>query len=312
MAEEYKHIQLQKGDTSMSPNLGVYYIDFTDSLIHYESDFYGDKDKDGIPMTGTGENALYYPINIAQYGLLLHALWLNNKDENALAKMRSCVKVIDQLKTEEEKYCYWIHSTNNERFGLKPGWTSAMAQGQCISLYLRYYQVSGEEEYLERAIKAYNYLEVPVEEGGVRAYDEEGNLWLEEYPSPNKPSCVLNGFIYAMWGLYDLYRVTKNEKVKEDIDSCVLTLKNTLHKYDVGYWSLYDQRTKELVRYYYQKNVHVPQMEVMYDLTGEEIFKTYYKKWKKTVTPFHYALVFVMYRVRPRWFKLKKLLGGKK
>lgn len=310
MAQEYKHIQLEKGDTSLSSKLGIYYIDFTDSLIHYESDFYGDKDKDGIPMIGKGKDAKYYPINIAQYGLLLHGLWLNNKDENTLSKMKACVRVIEQLMTENEKYCYWEHATINSRFGLQPGWTSAMAQGQCISLFLRYYQITKEEKYFISAQKAFRFLEVPVAEGGVRAYDKEGNLWLEEYPSPEQPSCVLNGFIYAMWGLYDLYRVTKNEKVKEDIDNCVLTLKNTLSKYDVGYWSLYDQRTKELVRYYYQKNVHVPQMEVMYDLTGEEIFKTYYKKWKKTITPFHYALVLVMYRVRPRWFKLKKLLGG--
>ena len=114
-----------------------------------------------------------------------------------------------------------------------------------------------------------------------------------------------------MWGLYDLYRVTKDEAVKSEIDLCVSTLKNTLHKYDVGYWSLYDQRNSELVRYYYQKNVHVPQMEIMYDLTGEEIFQMYYKKWKRTVTPFHYSLVFIMYRVRPRWLKLKKKLRRK-
>lgn len=309
MAEEYKHIQLEKGDTSMSPQLGVYYIDLTNSLIHYESDFYGDKDENGIPMTGTGADAQYYPINIAQYGLLLHAIWLKEKEDSYLQRMKNCVDVIWKLKAENEKHCYWQHDSYKPRFDLTPGWTSAMAQGQCISLFLRYYQITKEEKYLESSKKAFQFMkDVSVSEGGVRAYDNEGNLWLEEYPSPKKPSCVLNGFIYAMWGLYDLYRVTKNEEVKEEIDACVKTLKNTLHKYDVGYWSLYDQRTKELVRYYYQKNVHVPQMEIMYDLTQEPIFMKYYKKWKKTVTPFHYAFVFIMYRIRPRWLMLKNKL----
>jgi len=119
----------------------------------------------------------------------------------------------------------------------------------------------------------------------------------------------LNGFTYALWGLYDLFRVTGDTKVKEDIDACVQTLINTIHKFDVGYWSIYDQYTYELVRYYYQKNVHVPQVDVMYELTGEEIFAHYRDKWMKTVNPINYFIVQIMYRVKPRVLKLKKFFS---
>jgi hypothetical protein len=308
MPEEYKHIKLAIGDTSMNEKLGVYYIDFRDSLIHYESDFYGDKDANGIPMVGVGKDAQYYPINIAQYGLLLHAQYLQEKSATALTKMGHCVAILCTLMTQEGDTMVWRHDKAMSRFKLKPGWASAMAQGECISLFLRWYQITDETKYLEYAQKAYDFMKIPTSEGGVRAYDQAGNLWLEEYPAPDGPSCVLNGFIYALWGLYDLYRVTGDKAVKEDIDACVETLKNTLPQFDVGYWSIYDQYTFELVRYYYQKNVHVPQLYAMYDLTQEPLFLKYAKKWEKTVNWRNYLLVQIMYRVLPRWRKLKGLL----
>lgn len=308
MSEEYKHIQLTLGDTSMNEKLGVYYIDFRDSLIHYESDFYGDKDANGIPMRGFGKAAAYYPINIAQYGLLLHAKYLEEKSQSALLKMQYCVNILCELMTVENEMIVWRHDTFDTRFNLKPGWASAMAQGQCISLFLRWYQIANESKFLTYAQQAYKFMNVPTSKGGVRTFDENGNLWLEEYPSPDKPSCVLNGFIYALWGLYDLFRVTANAEVKQDIEACVSTLKNTIQQFDVGYWSLYDQYTYELVRYYYQKNVHVPQLLVMYRLTGEKLFLNIAEKWKKTVNWRNYTLVHIMYRLLPRLRRLKIFL----
>jgi heparosan-N-sulfate-glucuronate 5-epimerase len=309
MPEEYKHIKLTLGDTSLDEKLGIYYIDFRDSLIHYESDFYGDKDANGIPLSGVGKDATYYPIVVAQYGLLLHAQYLKENSDSAFQKMAHCVSIICELMKLENETIVWRHNSFYDRFNLKPGWASAMAQGQCMSLLLRWHQITNDHKYLNYANQAYEFMKIPSSEGGVRAWDKEGNVWLEEYPSTDGPSCVLNGFIYALWGLYDLYRVTGNSEVKEDIDRCVITLKNCISNFDVGYWSIYDQYTFELVRYYYQKNVHVPQLCAMYDLTQEDIFLHYAEKWKKTVNWKNYFLVQIMYRVRPRFLKLKKMLS---
>ncbi len=113
-----------------------------------------------------------------------------------------------------------------------------MAQGELISLYLRLWQALDRPSLLESARKAYRFMQVPVEEGGVRRWDEHGNLWLEEYPS-EEPSLVLNGFIYALLGLYDLYRVGREPEVQQDIDTCVDTLVARLPDFDSGYWSNY-------------------------------------------------------------------------
>lgn len=292
----------------MNFDLGSYYIDMRPAIIHYKNDLYkGTFDENGVPMTGNKEGLYYFSIHIAQYGFMLHADWLESRTPETLIILKNCLAKLESLKIVKGDTCAWYTDVYNERYEIDSHWPSAMAQGEVISFYLRMYQILKEEELLKTAIQAYNFLKIEYQDGGVRRYDKNGYLWLEEYPS-KEPSFVLNGFIYAILGLYDLYRITKALDVKEDIESCILTLRKNLNKFDVGYWSLYDMQKKELVRYYYQKNVHVPQLEILYLLTGEELFLKYKVRWEKQITAFNYFWVQIMYRVRPRILRLKNIL----
>jgi heparosan-N-sulfate-glucuronate 5-epimerase len=308
--EESKKITLNIGDVSWNEILGTYYIDMRPALIHYTQNIYDGKfDENGVPMClGPNGTLLYNPVNIAQYGFILHAQWAENKENSLLQKILNCIKQLELLKTEKEDYTVWLHDYGEVKYNIDAPWPSAMTQGEIISLYLRVYQITNDNDLLETTKRAYNFLKIDYLKGGARRIDENGDLWLEEYPS-DPPSYVLNGFIYAVFGLIDLYRVTKNVDVKRDLDSCILTLENNLHRFDAGYWSYYDLLKKELVRYYYQKNVHVPQLEVLYVLAGKEVFNKYKVKWERTVNPFNFVLVQVMYRILHRWRKLQKKIS---
>ena len=110
-----------------------------------------------------------------------------------------------------------------------------------------------------------------------------------------------------MLGILDFYRVTKREDVKSVWDSCVNTLVVNMSKYDVWYWSVYDQLKQELVSYYYQKNVHLPLMQIMFGLTNNHLFEDYAIKWEKNLNSSSHRLITkVMYRVQP---KMKKIFG---
>ncbi|MBA3900372.1 MAG: hypothetical protein H0X62_09220 [Bacteroidetes bacterium] len=307
MKVEDKKIKLNLGTVSLAKELGTYYIDMRPAIIHYTENIWGGKfDEQGVPMISIKKKHIYFPINIAQYGFMLHADWLISKDDSILETLKNCLNSLEREKTETEDTCVWWHHENNIRYGIQAPWASAMAQGEVISFYLRMYQILNQEHLLNTAIKAYNFLKIDFKANGVRRYDNNGDLWFEEYPS-EKPSFVLNGFIYAIFGLYDLYRVTGMQDVKDDIDACITTLKNNIEKFNVGYWSLYDLQKKELVRYYYQKNVHVPQMEVLYLLTQEPVFLKYKEKWEKQITPLNFLFVKLMYRIKPRLQKLKQM-----
>jgi heparosan-N-sulfate-glucuronate 5-epimerase len=311
MTEERKDVTLRVGDVSMAEDLGAYYIDMRPAMVHYTENLYGGSfDDNGVPMVGSGDDRRYYPVNVAQYGFMLHADWLETGAADTMEKLERCLAVLEDLKSEDAQQCVWWHRFPNARYGIEPPWASAMAQGQVISLYLRLWQALARPHLLETAYKAYRFMRVPVDEGGVRRHDDQGHLWLEEYPS-KEPSLVLNGFIYALFGLYDLYRVGRYPEVKQDIDACIETLVARLPDFDSGYWSNYDLQQRELVRYYYQKNVHVPQLAVLEQLTGNPFFGYYRDRWQRQITPLNYLLVQAMYRVRPRIMRLRGLWRGR-
>jgi heparosan-N-sulfate-glucuronate 5-epimerase len=309
MSKANIEINMPVGNVSYDSNLGTYYQDFTEALIHYNDNYFGEFDSNGIPMVGFGKDAHYSQIYIIQLGLISHDLILKKVKQNEnLQVLERCVNWLIDNEEYFNESIIWRNNYSNERYGLSAGWVSSMYQGQIISLFLRYGQMTNQLDYfIEKSLKIYSYFDYHYNDGGVQRRDENNNLWFEEYPSP-EPSFVLNGFIYTLFGIVDLYRVTNDIRIQKVIDECVETLENNMEKYSLNYWSIYDQLHKELASKYYHKNIHIPLMEIMFKLTKKKIFNEYKIKWEKQLySPFNYILVQIMYRLRPRILKLQKL-----
>ena len=145
---ENNNIKLPLGDVSLNNTLGTYYIDMRPSLVHYtpKNVWNGKFDENGVPMLPDGKDSFYYScVNIAQYGFILHAIYLESKDKKTLETLLNCIKLLDDIKTEDDNTCVWLYNTYLEKYDLSPPWSSAMAQGEAISLYLRVYQITNEE-----------------------------------------------------------------------------------------------------------------------------------------------------------------------
>lgn len=308
MSKANIEINMPIGNVSYDPLLEKYYQDFTEAIVHYNDCYFGEFDSKGIPMVGFGKDAHYSQIYIIQLGLIAHDLILKNINQEENLKILE--KCINWLLENEEIFhgsIIWRNNFANDRYYLQSGWVSSMYQGQIISLYLRYGQLTNQLDYFtEKSLKIYSFFNFDYAQGGVKRRDELNNLWFEEYPSP-KPSFVLNGFIYTLFGIIDLYRITKDAAIKDVIDECIVTLEVNLEKYSLNYWSIYDQLHKELASRYYHKNIHIPLMDIMHQLTKKQIFLDYKLKWEKQLNnPFNHFIVEIMYRLRPRLLKLKK------
>ena len=74
------------------------------------------------------------------------------------------------------------------------------------------------------------------------AYRQGTHVWYEEYPTV-PASMVLNGFIYSLMGLYDLWRTDPGSSEAGRLYSAgVRSLRALLPLYDTGSGSLYDLR----------------------------------------------------------------------
>jgi heparosan-N-sulfate-glucuronate 5-epimerase len=173
---------------------------------------------------------------IAQKALGCFERWLAGEGEEWLAFARDAA---DHFVAQQATDGGFVHIYElGHTFPIRPPSLSAMAQGQCASLLVRVHGETGEERYAEAARRALRPMSIPSAEGGVRA-TLDGGPWLEEYPT-QPPSFVLNGGIFAMWGLYDVGLGLDDEAGRADYARCADALAANLHRWDTGYWSRYD------------------------------------------------------------------------
>ena len=261
--------------------LGQYYMTFAE-----KADYTGHYDPAGVPMLDYhGQIGLQYnPIAIAQWGLGNYNLFRRNSAEERKKKsLLAADWLCSHLEQNGNGIWVWNHHFDWEyRSPLKAPWYSGLAQGQGISLLVRAHKLTGDTRYADAAEHALRSFFHSSDEGGVLFTDERGDVWFEEYiVSP--PTHILNGFIWAAWGLYDYFLATGNPAARELFDKAVQTLRANLDRYDLGFWSLYEQAGTRLPMvaspFYHQ--LHIVQLRVMAQLTGEEIFERYADRWER-------------------------------
>ena len=250
----------------------------------FKADYAEILDDNGVPMLdyrgAIGQQ--YNPIAIAQYALGNHTLWTDTQDANRLSKCVAAADwLVDNLELNDQNIPVWMHKFDWEYAEtLNNPWYSGLAQGQGISALLRCHAATGNSKYLDAAKSAFISIQTKVDDGGVR-YANGGDIWIEEYiVSP--PSHILNGYIWAMWGVRDYMLVTTDPAATVLWEDCVETLSRVLSTFDLGYWSLYDQSASgplKMIASNFYHRLHIAQLEVMYTLTGNEMFLEYSKKW---------------------------------
>lgn len=260
--------------------LAGYYMPFS-SKANYAGPF----DDNGIPLLNYhGETGLQYnPIAISQYGLGNHSLFLQHGDPAFRHKFLSAADwLVDSLEPGDEGVWVWNHHFDWEyRTPLVAPWYSGLAQGQGISLLVRAHKETGAERYMEAASRAVESFSAPTDRGGVCYFDGDGDYWIEEYiVSP--PTHILNGMIWASWGLYDYYLATGERKSEELFQEAMGTIAKNLPLFDNGFWSLYEQsgtRLKMIASPFYHR-LHIVQLDVLHQITGQNIFAEYSRQWE--------------------------------
>jgi len=260
--------------------LGEYYMTFTE-----KADYQGHYDPSGIPMLDYhGHIGLQYnPIAIAQYGLGNFNLYSRDRDPE---HRRKFLTASDWLAANLEQNSFgiwvWNHKFNWEyRDTLRAPWYSGLAQGQGISLLVRSYRETNDQLYLDAAQRAFQSFACSTAEGGVVFTDEHGDPWIEEYlVAP--PTHILNGFIWAAWGIRDYFLAIGDKSASALFFRFTDTLARNLERYDLGFWSLYEQsgtRLKMIASPFYHQ-LHIVQLRILQKMTGSEFFGKVADRWE--------------------------------
>ncbi len=260
--------------------IGQYYMTFS-----AKADYPGQYDSAGIPMLDyRGRVGLQYnPIAIAQYALGNYNLFLRTGAAERRTKFLTASDwLVGNLERNPAGVWVWNHHFDWEyRTPQKDPWYSALAQGQALSALIRAHSETKNDKYRQAAERAFPAFMKTTAQGGVTYLDREGYTWFEEVIA-EPPTHILNGFMWAAWGIYDYHLHMASPDAQRLFAEAVRTLTQNLRRFDAGFWSLYEEsgtRMMMLASPFYHR-LHIVQLQVMQRLTGAPIFGEFARRWE--------------------------------
>jgi heparosan-N-sulfate-glucuronate 5-epimerase len=220
------------------------------------------------------------PAETAQLGLGWHERYLLG-DPTATEPFLSVCEELRSAAVRVTGGIAWPYTVRVPKYPLPRPWFSGMAQGQIASLFVRAWKMTGEESFAHLALQAVGpLLDQPAFAGLVtRTYDGPA---IEEC-GPMKPaSHVLNGWIFGLWGLRDVSLALDDPRCRRLAAETTECLAASLSLYDTGWWtrySLFPHVVTDLAKPFYHR-LHVVQIEVMRDLSGEQAFARAATRWR--------------------------------
>lgn len=275
MIEEYIHSILGKSYFHPTPRLskdfepgkvGVYFYDFT-SKTKWPYNY----DNQGIPVFDGAQP--YFAVTIILKALGHYNIYLEDHSSEDLDEFLNIAK--------------WLHNQVDNRGGIKT-WSnqiwhnggrlySAMTQGMAVSVFIRAYLITKKTFYL-RSAKSCLYLLINDKRFGLKR-KIKGGIALEEYPGM-KFKTVLNGWIYAILGIYEYTLVRSDRQAQNFLASNLSCLANNLYRYDSGFWSYYDLN-KHMASSFYHRS-HIILLDALATCFPEYLqFEFYEKKFSR-------------------------------
>lgn len=264
--DDVLHTDQGEGQFYSVDEIRGYYNDLRGKVVHTVT-----IDKNGIPYNiaayGEKKKNVHFPITIFQYGLGAYDTYLEKREEKYRDMM---LKMADWAVQHQQAHGSWdafgiLHYENHY---------SSMAQGEGASLLARAYVETKDEKYLDACRKAVDFMLTPIKDGGTAEETDRG-LVLYEYPGK---AAVLNGWIFSSFGLFDAWKVTKDQKYLDAWNDALKGIKNNISRFDTGHWSLYDWGGKYTSPFYH--NLHIAQLSTLDDLDPDAAWNEYIKKWK--------------------------------
>jgi len=264
---DYYHLPQPKGAYMAKDAIKGYYND-----LRLKAYWKGERDEEGIPISVTSQGRKpYFPVTITQFALGHYDLWLETGDQRHLEEF---LKAADWLLSSQDEQGGWDVFGQLSMDVISP--YSAMAQGQAISVLLRAFLETKNEKYLTSTERALELMLLPVQKGGTARYVGK-DLFLEEVVTRD-PNTILNGWIFAIFGLWDYALFSRKGEAHEMLADTLATLERHLERYDRGWWSNYDWRGAIASPFYHR--LHIALFQALVELTGREVFGAVAKRWE--------------------------------
>ncbi len=187
------------------------------------------------------------------------------------------------------------------RYRLPGYWLSAMAQAQALQVMVLAHRTTGDDSYLRQVVNLLGIFFVDVDSGGVthKSLDGSTGWWYEEYAAPDgRDPRVLNGMLYTLLGLYELYEYTHDSTAQFLFLRGYKSLTDFVHRYDRNGHSYYDVLGNPVGGDYHQ--IHIELLDSLYRITGDSTLRVFRDRWREYAeSPFIVRLLRAPTRIAP-------------
>ena len=235
-------------------------------------------DDDSVYMDDSHGEVCYHPVFLAQTGLILLDIYHSTGNEYYLNWARKHANKLQEIARYFYGVPFYPYPFNFPLHGdttqtMYAPWYSGLAQGEALQLFVRLYNETGDRRYLMVADEIFASFSIfrGQSDVWVVAVDSLEYFWIEEYPM-EELNHTLNGFIYAVYGIYEYYLLTGNNDARNILLASFTTLKQYIPDFRCpGGYSYYCLKHRAQSRKYHL--VHIDQLHKLYLMTGDEFFE---------------------------------------
>ncbi|WP_309065061.1 cell wall-binding repeat-containing protein [Microbacterium sp.] len=251
-------------------------------------------DSTGLRILNMGPNGsrVDHPVAYAQYGISALLEYQSTGDQIWLERAIRHAERLEQIHTERDSAWYFPYLFDWTYTGktLHAPWWSAMAQGEALSLFVRLYEETGDERWKAGAGHTWLSLKQPRSSSEPWAtMTDQGLLVFEEYAGDLPPLRVLNGHLFALFGVYDYWRLTGDPEAIAYLDGAATTVLEVMPKIrvpgGVSYYCWQDDCRQRVWQNPTYHVIHSWQLDTLARLTGDRRFTDWATILRQDWTP---------------------------
>ena len=251
--------------------VSYYPLSFRDRLYQ---DHYKDFDEQGLPMFPSQAGKLvHFCTGMCSFAFAHWEEFLNTgKQEHADHVVKVADYLIGMGEQRENGALMLLDYDSDERDNGNP---CAMNQGESISVLCRAYCFTNNNLYLEAALKMAIPFGYPYGADGVRGQLPKNNAaWYLE-----GGKMILNGHNYSLFGLADLVCISKEQWVKDHLNTGIQSVIDSIEYFNNGFWSWYWINKPLYIASAMYHNLHICQLKALAKISGSKKLESYSEKF---------------------------------
>ncbi len=226
-----------------------------------------------------------HPVYLVQYALAALGGYTRTGDQRYLDRALANAERLVTLGERDEAGALWFPYHFAHRYydvTMPVPWWSSMGQGQPLSLFSRLAGLLPDgarwRELADATFRTFDGWRA-LGRPWITTMDAHGCLWFEEYAGDVEPLLVVNGHVFALYGLYDYATLTGDPHASDLFDGGATTIRNHIGTIRVpGGISYYCAREGYCQRPEWQNAgyhpIHIQQLRMLAAMTGDEAFAT--------------------------------------